>query len=153
MYGLGFTCRSTRYTSNGSAPSSMSYRCASTTWKMSPSRMCSFATSTARWYWPSGIDERSAGSASSLRRRLDRHVRQRLREAGRRRVHPHRRCVVRVVELVRPTGRASDALDQVHALAPVVERRERADHAHHRVGQAVIVGGDVGRCSTSRITS
>ena len=47
MYGDGFTRRSTRYTANGSTGSTRSKRCASTTWKMSPSRMCSFAASTA----------------------------------------------------------------------------------------------------------
>ncbi len=47
MYGDGFTSRNTRYTENGSTGSTRSKRCASTTWKMSPSRMCSFAASTA----------------------------------------------------------------------------------------------------------
>ena len=31
---------------------------------MSPARMCSLATSTARWYMPSGIELRTSGGAS-----------------------------------------------------------------------------------------
>jgi hypothetical protein len=46
MYGLGFTARSARYTSNGSALLTRSNRCPSTTWKMSPARMYSFARAT-----------------------------------------------------------------------------------------------------------
>ena len=47
MYGLGFSVRSTRYTSIGSAVSSWSKRCEMTTWKTSPSRMYCFERSTA----------------------------------------------------------------------------------------------------------
>src|SRR5262249_1100725 len=65
MYGEGFTWRSTRYTSNGSTYASMSKRCASTTWKMSPARMCSRAASTAAWYSALGIVERNGGGAAS----------------------------------------------------------------------------------------
>ncbi len=64
MYGLGFTWRSTRYTSKGSAFSSRSKRWASTTWKMSPARMCSLATSTAAQYISAPIVEVTSGSGS-----------------------------------------------------------------------------------------
>src|SRR5262249_55991072 len=63
MSGGGFTWRSTRYTSNGSTYASMSKRCASTTWKMSPARMCSRAASTAAWYSALGIVERNGGGS------------------------------------------------------------------------------------------
>lgn len=42
MYGLGFTMRSARYTSNGSANVRLSNLWLSTSWKMSPANMCSF---------------------------------------------------------------------------------------------------------------
>jgi len=47
MYGDGLTTRSARYTSKGSANVRRSKRCDSTSWKMSPARMCSFAMATA----------------------------------------------------------------------------------------------------------
>ena len=47
MYGLGFSVRNTRYTSNGSAGESMSRRWEMTTWNTSPSTMCCLARSTA----------------------------------------------------------------------------------------------------------
>ena len=82
--------------------------------------------------------ERTSGSGSSPVGRGDRRVR---RAAGRdrrpRRLDPRtaprrrRRRGAAVVE-----AEHGDALDQVHPLTPVVERGERADHAHHRVGQA-----------------
>ncbi len=65
MYGLGFTWRSTRYRSKGSASSSKSMRWASTTWKMSPARMYSLAASTARQYCERDIDDETSGNGSS----------------------------------------------------------------------------------------
>jgi hypothetical protein len=61
------------------------------------------------------------------------------------RVHPDRRLVVRVVEIVVGETVRRHTLDEIDALAPVIERGERSDHAHHRVGQAVIVRRHVGQ--------
>ena len=60
MYGLGLTWRSDRYRSNGSASSSSSKRCDSTTWKMSPARMYSLATSTALAYRSADVRRRTS---------------------------------------------------------------------------------------------
>ncbi len=64
--GDGFTSRNTRYTSSGSKSPSRSKRCARTTWKMSPARMCSRAASTARWYMSRDIVERNSGSSVEI---------------------------------------------------------------------------------------
>ena len=56
------------------------------------------------------------------------------------------RGVVGVVEIGTPSSSSTrHALDQVHTLAPVVERRQRTDDAHHGVGQSAVVGGHVGQ--------
>ena len=69
MYGDGFTSRSTRYTASGSTGSTRSNRCASTTWKMSPSRMCSFAASTAVAHASALKLRRTLGQLGRARRR------------------------------------------------------------------------------------
>ena len=55
------------------------------------------------------------------------------------------RGVVGVVDAGVVEAEHGHALDQRHPLAPVVERGERADHAHHGVGQVAVVGGHVGQ--------
>ena len=75
----------------------------------------------------------------------DRHVRQGQRKIGHGALDPTDRRVVRPVELVAIHTEHRHALDQVHPLAPVVERGQRADHAHGRVGESAIVMGHVGQ--------
>ena len=95
MYGDGFTSRSTRYTANGSTGSTRSKRCASTTWKMSPSRMCSFAASTAAVHCASLRFVAHLGQLGELVGRRQRgHVRQRAAEIGDRVGEPRDRGVV-----------------------------------------------------------
>ena len=134
--GDGLTWRSTRYTSNGSASRSRSYRCASTTWKMSPATMYSFATSTACWYEPAGHRRRAPRVAPrrlTVARRVCKPAAGRDRRPPARPARSPRRTPRRAR---RPQPERRHALDQVDTLAPMVERRERPDHRHHRVGVA-----------------
>ena len=140
MYGDGFTWRSTRYTSNGSSGPSRSKRCASTTWKMSPARMCSRAASTAsRYTSPAHGRVVNGGSSVELvggRRR--RHVRQRageLVDQRRRAGRPRASYAASIASSLAPR-REEHVLDQVEPLAEVVERGDVPGERQHRVGQA-----------------
>ena len=108
MYGDGFTSRSTRYTANGSTGSTRSKRCASTTWKMSPSRMCSFAASTASVHCARSRLRAHLGQLGELVGGRERgQVRQRPAELGDRVVEPRdraRRTARRSVAVVAPGG-------------------------------------------------
>ena len=139
MYGDGLTWRSTRYTSNGSKCPSRSKRCASTTWKMSPARMCSRADLDR------GVVRARAHRRRELRQLVEvargwrrRHVRQRSREL----VDPRRRARARVVVRVDAAATSLDVgieehvLDEVEALAEVVERGDVPGDREHRVGHA-----------------
>src|ERR1700731_1666526 len=116
MYGEGFTCRRTRYTSNGSYRSSRSKRCASTTWKMSPARMYSFAASTAAWKPPFGMVEWNGGSSVSSSGgggRGRRRVRQRPSQLVDQRVEARHGALVGVGELMVARTRGDEhVLDQ-----------------------------------------
>ena len=140
MYGLGLTCRSTRYTSNGSACRSRSKRCASTTWKMSPARMCSFAASTAPLVRVVAHRRLHVGQRLAGIRRRDGRVGQRRAEIGA--ASSMRTIAASYAASMSSVGRSGfdrDALDEVHALPPVVECGEAADHGQHGVRETEVV--------------
>ena len=143
MYGDGLTSRSTRYTSSGSTGSTRSKRCASTTWKMSPSRMCSFAAFTASAH---AAPARSCAAARAARRARRRAVAPaRTATAGRdRRPRSSSRAIAPsyIASTVVGVGarRRVHVLDEVEPLAEVVERGDAARERADRVGKAEIVG-------------
>ena len=108
MYGDGFTSRSTRYTSSGSTGSTRSKRCASTTWKMSPSRMCSFAASTAAAHCAPLEVAAHLGQLGRARRRAAAPARTaaggRGRRPRRRAARPRRRSIASSVASSAPGG-------------------------------------------------
>ena len=113
---------------------------------MSPARMCSGATSTASWYaarrpsWTRTAGSSSSRSAGGGRR----HVRQR---AGQVVDQPGQAVHRGVVGARRASalGVEEHVLDQVEALAEVVERGDVPGEGQDRVGEAEVVGGDVGQ--------
>ena len=72
MYGEGFTCRKARYTLNGSASTGVSNRRDSTTWKMSPAAMWSFAVRTAASYASRLVFERTSRGPDAVTAGSDR---------------------------------------------------------------------------------
>ena len=107
--------------------------------------MCSLATSTACWYMPLAIELRTSGISIVGLRWRDRHVGQRPGEIGNGPFDAADRRVVGPVEIVDVHPEHRHALDQIDPLAPVVERSQRTDHAHRRVGQLTVVVGHVGQ--------
>ena len=144
MYGLGLIWRSTRYTSNGSAPRSRSKRCESTTWKMSPARMCSLAASTASRY--ASLPDRRADLGQRVARvgRVDERLVERDGPVARQQVQASDGVVVLLVDLgVGEVVEHPGVGDERDPLPPVVERGQLADDRQHALGQPLVVVGHV----------
>ena len=78
-------------------------------------------------------------------RRRNRHVGERAGEVGNGPFDATDRCVVCLIERVDVHPQNRNAFDEVDTLTPVIERSERADDAHCRVGQLTIVAGHIGK--------
>ena len=108
--------------------------------------MCSLATSTACWYSPSGIDALDVRQRLVGRRRLDRHVRQRPGEVGRRparRARPRRRRRRRARRPSRPSvGTLSIRYTRWRQWSNAASEPITA---HHGVGHVAVVGRHVGQ--------
>ena len=125
---------------------SKSKRWASTTWKMSPARMCSLATSTAASYMPAAIDDDRAARRRARAARHERLVERRravgrhLRRCARR---PRRSAASSSSSLAsRPRRRSTTSVTcwlqwSYAASSPMTDRIG--------VGPDPVVGGDVGQ--------